>query len=111
MIRKTCETEKNNNFTFGIVVCEQLNVKLLSEGCQVRRHHTAGGQVDLVTAGLHLEQERVHRQKTGSKWDTAKALIEKYIPACSSYTVISKPDLLSKVNISVASKAGQTHKN
>lgn len=46
-------------FTFWIVVCEQLDVKLLSEGCQVRRHHTAGGQVDLVTAGLHLVQDRV----------------------------------------------------
>lgn len=39
-------------------MCEQLDVKLLSEGRQVRRHYTAGGQVDLVTAGLHLEQER-----------------------------------------------------
>lgn len=47
------------NVTFWIVVCEQLDVKLFSEGCQVRRHHAAGGQVDLVTAGLHLEQDRV----------------------------------------------------
>lgn len=39
-------------------MCEQLDVELLSEGCQVRRHHTAGGQVDLVTAGLHLATDR-----------------------------------------------------
>lgn len=50
--------KKKQTLTFGVVVCEQLDVKLLSECCQVRRHHTAGGQVDLVTAGLHLVQER-----------------------------------------------------
>lgn len=54
-------TQKNElPLTFGIIVREQLDVKLFSEGCQVGRHHTAGGQVDLVTAGLHLIQESKH---------------------------------------------------
>lgn len=42
--------------TFGVVVCEQLDVELLSEGSEVWRHHAAGGQVHLVAAGLHLER-------------------------------------------------------
>lgn len=57
------------NVTFWIIVCQQLDIKLFSKGGQVRRHHAAGGQVDLVTAGLHLEQDRVcgllqHKKKT-----------------------------------------------
>lgn len=55
-------SKKKVTFTFGVTVCEQLDVKLFSEGCEVRRHHTAGGQVDLVTAGLHLVQERERHQ-------------------------------------------------
>lgn len=51
------------HFTFRIVVCEQLDVKLFSEGCELRRHHTAGGQVELVTAGLDL-----HGGGSGSAW-------------------------------------------
>lgn len=47
-------TRNIQNFTFWVVVCEQLDVKLLGEGGEVGRHHAAGGQVDLVTAGLHL---------------------------------------------------------
>lgn len=47
-----------NNFTFGIIVRQQLDIKLLSKRCQVWRHHAAGGQVDLVTAGLYLLQEK-----------------------------------------------------
>lgn len=47
------------SITFCIVVREQLDVKLLCECRQVRRHHAAGGQVDLVTAGLHLVTVRV----------------------------------------------------
>lgn len=39
-------------------MCEQLDVELLGEGGQVRRHHAAGGQVHLVTAGLHLVQDK-----------------------------------------------------
>lgn len=37
---------------------EKLDVILLGKGSQVWRHHTAGGQVDLVTAGLHLVQHQ-----------------------------------------------------
>lgn len=37
-------------------MCEQLDVKLLGEGRQLWRHHAAGGQVELVTAGLHLDK-------------------------------------------------------
>lgn len=53
---------KKKSFTFGIVVCEQLDVKLFSKGCQVRRHHTAGGQVHLVAAGLHLARKRKEKE-------------------------------------------------
>lgn len=45
---------QNFSFTFWVVVCEQLDVKLLGKCSEVGRHHAAGGQVDLVTAGLHL---------------------------------------------------------
>lgn len=45
-------------FTFGVIVCEQLDVELFGEGGQIRRHHAAGGQVHLVTAGLHLLRNR-----------------------------------------------------
>lgn len=47
-------------FTFRVVVREQLDVKLFCKSRQVRRHHAAGGQVDLIAAGLHLvkTQER-----------------------------------------------------
>lgn len=45
---------QNFSFTFWVVVCEQLDVKLLGKCGEVGRHHAAGGQVDLVTAGLHL---------------------------------------------------------
>lgn len=56
-------------------MCEQLDVKLFSKGCQIRRHHTAGGQVHLVTAGLHLLQEREPSQGLNvqcRKWNMAK---------------------------------------
>lgn len=46
------------SLTFWIIVSEKLDVILLGEGGQVWRHHTAGGQVDLVTTGLHLVQHR-----------------------------------------------------
>lgn len=49
---------QNFCFTFWVIVSEQLDVELLGEGGQVRRHHAAGGQVDLVTAGLHLERDK-----------------------------------------------------
>lgn len=46
------------SLTFWIIVSEKLDVILLGEGRQVWRHHTAGGQVDLVTTGLHLVQHQ-----------------------------------------------------
>lgn len=59
----TCDTQ-NFSFTFWVIVCEQLDVKLFGEGGQVRRHHAAGDQVDLVTAGLHLVK-RNNRDSSG----------------------------------------------
>lgn len=59
----TCDIQ-NVSFTFWVIVCKQLDVKLLGEGGQVRRHHAAGGQVDLVTAGLHLVK-RHNRARSG----------------------------------------------
>lgn len=49
---------QNFGFTFWVIVCEQLDVELLGEGGQVGRHHAAGGQVHLVTAGLHLVRDK-----------------------------------------------------
>lgn len=52
-------------------MCEQLDVKLLSEGRQVRRHHAARGQVDLVTAGLHLVTEWHMTLSSLGEWTAA----------------------------------------
>lgn len=48
--------------TFGVIVCQQLNVELFSECSEVRRHHTAGGQIYLVTARLYLNHNRGNMQ-------------------------------------------------
>lgn len=40
--------------TFGVIVCQQLDVELFSECSEVRRHDAAGGQVYLVTARFNL---------------------------------------------------------
>lgn len=48
--------------TFGVIVCQQLDVELFSECSEVRRHHTAGGQIYLVTARLYLKHNRGNMQ-------------------------------------------------
>lgn len=49
--------------TFRVIVREQLDIKLFSKRRQVRRHDTAGRQVDLITAGLHLVQTKIQEDQ------------------------------------------------
>lgn len=59
-------------FTFRVVVREQLDVKLFSKSRQVRRHDTAGCQVDLITAGLHLVQIKIQERWSTSSFTNQK---------------------------------------
>lgn len=43
--------------TFGVIVCQQLDVELFSKCSEVRRHHTARGQIYLVTARFNLNHK------------------------------------------------------
>lgn len=48
--------------TFGVIVRQQLDVELFSERSEVRRHHTAGGQIYLVAAWLNLNHNTGNTQ-------------------------------------------------
>ena len=49
------QSNENISLTFWIIMSQQLYVKLFSKCSQVWRHHTAGGQVNLVTIWFYLE--------------------------------------------------------
>lgn len=55
--------------TFGVIVRQQLYVELFSKCSEVWRHHTARGQIHLITARLYLHSKKEYKKKKKSLFE------------------------------------------